>query len=1136
MTGGGGEGMTGGGGMFDGCCSARLGVDGLPPQQDGEKNPFSRETGGSGGKGEKADVAVAMDNVSPSKQVSRVSQTHEERLAAEFQEMQVVSMKQVCRAFLIFTIVLAGFRCKLFTIPVELFSFITMDDFVVGRPQAENPRPQVYKDLIRSKMSFVSVANPADGYAELKKRTDKWHEYSKGTMSKTALWAQVKLVISLGNFACQSQFANFVKDTTAVNITSPSKTAQQKFVQSSEAYASCWMNAAMLATGAPLDFPSWEQMAMSPAAQAGCNNPPLNAVPKRQCFEYLSTLYTAPGFGGPFIVRHPGPGPAKGMILNSNAALQNKYYNATNLLSQLNQFRFSQGLAPVKVQGQALGKARTRLVNVPDAEMAMNAFATTVLFMCWDWDANPFDKTIVVPATGHLADHGNYPKRVKAPAIFEYAYQMAILGGSGFNGQASVITSGVQLAAFMGTFRDNTFALRYLQAETITYVNKTTGLTYKNGYTAKSESEMKFLTGGFYMRHIETTAMSLYSSGTQDAIKNAATMTHCFYHDHKNMVLNGPTALSPKIAAMTQTQALTTVLQWEIFNLAERFTCVQEDGFRVIKKAMYFAQQRKDSSGNVLLDELVEQWKHMSHYVYDEPADYNSGVSSANDDFGFLNMGCSGTKVWKASTETVLSKKRAVIDWKCVAATISSCVDNMKYARPGAKSRCNDLMLFAPRVFSTARRTKNLGKTNEYVQKNKWFHAWSRIVSKAAFEEEVDSLPIYRLVAYTVNATEAAINGFYRPLRADMAGLTISEEKNEAIRSLNSIWVITTLLAGLFVLIEMINYGCQDPAYFYQVVHTGFKFELMSLKKGHMQVSDAEGRCCLNTMDYAIFIIVLLLEFGVVMAEAAVPTTQVYPEWFYFDMVVIGGGRIFVVLLPRVSHLGLMGILFNITSIIPTGATALAGILSYIAMATICLVSIVEKSFEGAHPEETDLYYFISPVLVQVICQIGVAGWTIFWFWNAPSPWWERELQLSAQGMTRGMEIMCMKVVSPRWLCAAKTLERDPDNRTKEYIQVGGRLVKRDHETGETIPGSVLVMDGLPTMRDTPEEAIEIEQAEDTAGISCKVSDVVLDSAQPITSLGCMECLFFSLARLRQDQNKQGCLFECLFLLGETLG
>merc|ERR1719353_950874 len=228
-----------------------------------------------------------------------------------------------------------------------------------------------------------------------------------------------------------------------------------------------------------------------------------------------------------------------------------------------------------------------------------------------------------------------------------------------------------------------------------------------------------------------------------------------------------------------------------------------------------------------------------------------------------------------------------------------------------------------------------------------------------------------------------------------------------------------------------------------------------------------------------------------------------------------------------------MGILFNITSIIPTGKTALAGILGYIALATICLVSIVEKSFEGAHPEETDLYYFISPVLVQVVCQIAVAGWTIFCFWNAPSPWWERELQISAQGMTRGMEIMCMKVVSPRWLCAAKTLELDADNCTKEYIQVGGRLVKRDHETEHKIvPGSVLVMDGLPAMRDTPEEAIEIEQAEETAGISCHVPDVVLATAQPVTSLGCMECLFFSLARLRQDQNKQGCLFECLFLVG----
>merc|ERR1712216_780868 len=128
-----------------------------------------------------------------------------------------------------------------------------------------------------------------------------------------------------------------------------------------------------------------------------------------------------------------------------------------------------------------------------------------------------------------------------------------------------------------------------------------------------------------------------------------------------------------------------------------------------------------------------------------------------------------------------------------------------------------------------------------------------------------------------------------------------------------------------------------------------------------------------------------------------------------------------------------------------------------------------------------------------------------------------------------------MKVVSPRWICVAKTLEQHEENRTKEYVQISEVLVKRDHETPawwpdtKIIPGSVLCLDGT-NMLDT--SGMDLESPEDTPGIHIEGAA----SASTVTDMGCFESLVFSLARLRQEQNKQGALFECMFLLGETLG
>lgn len=1167
--------------MFDGCCAARgeVSTDTSDKTQSAD-NPFVKNEKenplvNGNGNGQENGAGKGSDD---KRRGSSTVMAHEDRLAKELKDMKVVSMKQCLRHFLIFTMVLAGFRCKLFTIPVELFSFITMDDFVVGRPQRTEVRPTAFEDVYSQSTSFYRIVNPLNQYEELKNRTYAWADVAiksstqskfRQPLNKHQLWSQVHLIAAMQTAVCTKQYKDWATLTAqAAPSKNPSEATKSAFLKARAEYDTCWIRLAALATGAILDMPSWQQVAANPGSQMICNGFPvaitnktnphyqsfmlsllmkqLQAPPpvgvglsKKGCYVYLATQYIAPGFGKPLC---GGPCMVRNSTGHRNPGYTSPFYSATKQLSDLNKFRYALNQQipgqyyPEKVQVDPTVKgivgAKTQMINLSPPVLAMRAFAACIFMFTYDWDANPIDSTILPPARRSGIDGvGYYPNRIKGNWFFTYTWATALYGAEGYGLVPSSIISGMDIAAFATTARNTLYSLRFVQADTVSYINKTANSAFRYGYTAKSTSSMAFLTGGFYMRHIETSAMVMYAVDTK---KFAASMTHCFKREPQNQVMNGVITKSPEITALEKTNpvgAMQIMLEYELFS-QDSLQCVQQESWNVIRKAMEFAKARKDFAGKVLLDELMGEWAAMSNYVYNDPT-HGPGRAfqfshSANDKFGFLNMGCSKTLNWKQNVKA--NQTRAVIDWACTTETLKRCVDDPSYARKGAGSRCNDIIVYAPGMFATQSQEIGSGGKKPRTHTNKWFHAWSRFVSKAAFEEDVSSIQLFMITAAKTNKTKAG-ETFLTQL--DVASLIVSEEKNEAIIALNAIWVIVTFLAGIFVFLEMVNYGLEDPAYFYQVVHTGFKFELLSLKEGHMATSDAAVRCCHDITDYTLFVIVLLLEIGVVMAEAAVPTTQVYAEWFWIDMVVIGGGRIFVVMLPRISHLGLLGILFNITSIIPTGLTALAGITSYIILATVSLVSIVEKSFEGADPDSMDLWYFISPVLTQIVCQVGVASWTVFCFWNAPSPWWEEALQITGHGMTRGMEVMCLKVVSPRWLCVAKTLESHEDNRSKEYVQISGKLVKRDHEDSTKIaPGSVLVMDPVPEEYVKSEAAVDLESLSETAGVHCMVSSDV----PAVSEMGCGECLMFSLARLRQQHNKQGALFECMFLLGETLG
>lgn len=109
-----------------------------------------------------------------------------------------------------------------------------------------------------------------------------------------------------------------------------------------------------------------------------------------------------------------------------------KYYNATRMLSSLNLMRLSQGLGPWRVAGLPCNPVgwpacnpkdllpKPGLARMSPEQRSLNAYVALWLDLLIELDLNPTDQTLQIPTSPSDSGTVHYPGRLHSPAYFRY--------------------------------------------------------------------------------------------------------------------------------------------------------------------------------------------------------------------------------------------------------------------------------------------------------------------------------------------------------------------------------------------------------------------------------------------------------------------------------------------------------------------------------------------------------------------------------------------------------------------------------------------------------------------------------------------------------------------------------------------
>lgn len=149
-------------------------------------------------------------------------------------------------------------------------------------------------------------------------------------------------------------------------------------------------------------------------------------------------------------------------------------------------------------------------------------------------------------------------------------------------------------------------------------------------------------------------------------------------------------------------------------------------------------------------------------------------------------------------------------------------------------------------------------------------------------------------------------------------------------------------------------------------------------------------------------------------------------------MAVYGGSHIIEVLLPRVSTLGLMGLLFNSVRLAPAGGRAIFVLFFYILAVAVSITLIVDTSLQG---NDFELLYFLIPSMGALTALCLIIGLVIA---QDHDPVWLANLGLEIQGES-GWQTFCSRVVPPYWQQVVQVLD---GQHNAKYAQMANHVME----------------------------------------------------------------------------------------------
>jgi len=330
---------------------------------------------------------------------------------------------------------------------------------------------------------------------------------------------------------------------------------------------------------------------------------------------------------------------------------------------------------------------------------------------------------------------------------------------------------------------------------------------------------------------------------------------------------------------------------------------------------------------------------------------------------------------------------------------------------------------------------KNHGKSHK---------VWDRLLSKAAFELGQSSLSY--VIPVISDETTNDPNLFHPEWKQGEVLLLyhLSSVSLYEAESFSIMWLFITMMASCFIVAEIVQYYCTKGKM--SAVITKVLMGVDFLPQDMHYITD-EPRSYESHMasvplmrkrDIFLVIARTILELGAMVGESVLPTHQMCPEWLYVDVAVIGTfERMVMVLLPRLSHLGIVGTLFNCFYITPPPTHALLVLLSYVALTTSGLVITVNRAVAGNNLETL---YFLVPIISMVVCLAGITLSTIVSTYGKPEAPWQSTAGVRLFHASHHHAV-CLYIVPPMWYHLAMILDETRADVDTHWVEFADTLV-----------------------------------------------------------------------------------------------
>lgn len=273
------------------------------------------------------------------------------------------------------------------------------------------------------------------------------------------------------------------------------------------------------------------------------------------------------------------------------------------------------------------------------------------------------------------------------------------------------------------------------------------------------------------------------------------------------------------------------------------------------------------------------------------------------------------------------------------------------------------------------------------------------------------------------------------------------------------LWLIFTACYSLVQVFRLAVAYAYGPMVFNNYMLYGLDFT-MALFGSESQAKDF-GSNIGRLMEY---LVSFCLTVTLMAAASALPTHQCFPGFLYIDLYIIGGARIFMVVILRVLSFLLPWLAITLSHIQFPEWLIWSG---FVVNCTIMILGIGSMASGEAYDGiDYGIWYFGIPVLAQFVTCMAMIAIHLVLYTCKKTKSTEKQFELLGVKLSPSnvMDAVALPSLNVHWVTLVRFLESLPDYTKFDLVQVGGHLILWSDDLSPATDRAlrVLVLDEWP--------------------------------------------------------------------------